>query len=33
MRAKVEAEFVRTEDKSSKEKVEKEAYALGVVET
>ena len=33
LRAKVEAEFARTEDESSKEKVEKEAYALGVVET
>ena len=33
MRAKIEAEFARTEDESSKEKAEEEAYDLGVAET
>ena len=33
MRAKIEAEFARTEVERSKEKVEEEAYDLGVAET
>ena len=33
MKAKEEAEFTRAEAESSKEKVEEEAYALGVAET
>ena len=33
MRAKTEVEFARTEAESSKEKVEEEAYDLGVAET
>ena len=33
LRAKEEAVFARSEAKSSKEKVEEEAYDLGVVET
>ena len=33
MRAKEEAEFTKTEAECSKEKVEEEAYDLGVAET
>ena len=33
LRAKIEAEFARTEAESSKEKAEEEAYDLGVAET